>query len=206
MRDLHLVRHGPDDVRAYVPLVVEGFQAAPDARPLVGDQGGFATAAGGAVAGVVGVDPLLDFDDAGAVVELVGGVCWLGGDVADLSDEGYLEGRERVSGGVWIASGRSGGVLGLSRRRRLRIRRLGGVVGLEALALSSPVGACLCHRCPERFYERGKHRKGITAACVLFQHDLIESPLEFLPRNLHHQPRLGLRRMLLNTDPHQNLQ
>lgn len=33
---------------------------------------------------------MLDFDDAGAVVELIGCVGGLGGDVADLSDEGYL--------------------------------------------------------------------------------------------------------------------
>lgn len=35
------------------------------------------------------VDPLLDFDLAGAVVDLVGYVCGLGADVADLADEGY---------------------------------------------------------------------------------------------------------------------
>lgn len=90
--DFVLVVDGADDVRADVALVVEGFHAAPDAGPLADLQ--LALAGDGVaelvVLGGVGVDPLLDLDGAGAVVELVGHVRGLGGDVADLANEGDL--------------------------------------------------------------------------------------------------------------------
>lgn len=38
----------------------------------------------------LGVEPLLDLDQAGAVVQLIGCVCGLLGESADLADEGYL--------------------------------------------------------------------------------------------------------------------
>ena len=92
IRNLHLVRDGSDDVGADVPFVVESLEAAPDARPFVLDELRFrgAGVVVGGVHGGVGVDPLLHFYGAGAVVELVGYVCGLGGYVADLADEGDL--------------------------------------------------------------------------------------------------------------------
>lgn len=85
-----------DDVRTNVSLVVESFQPPPHSGVAVLDELGFGAVHVFAV-GVVGVwvDPLLDFDCAGAVVEAVGVVCGLGGDVADLAYEGDLEGREQ---------------------------------------------------------------------------------------------------------------
>ena len=61
-------------------------------------RGGFAVS-GGRVA----VDPLLYFDEAGAVVEFVGYVCGLGGDGADLADKGDL--RDGMSQGSGRKSG-----------------------------------------------------------------------------------------------------
>lgn len=91
--DLVVVGQRPDDVGADVAFVVEGFQPAPDAGVGVFDKTGLLAA--GAVHGVGGearvrVRPQLHFDGAGAVVELVGCVGGLGGDVADLADEGDL--------------------------------------------------------------------------------------------------------------------
>lgn len=151
MGDFHLVGDGPDDVGADVAFVVEGFEPSPDASPVVGCEGwGF----GGVVfvvataAHVVFFEPLLDFDNAGAVVELVGCVGGLGGDVADLADEGYLFFGGEVSGVRREGWGEGGGLLGLFRRRRWRSRHLGGVVALGALALWLRVGGYLCHMCP----------------------------------------------------------
>ena len=92
--DFVFVGDGPDDVRADVAFVVEGFEAAPNAGVFVFGESGLR--GGGGAEGVVEggggvrVDPLFDFDGAGAVVEFVGYVCGLGGYVADLSDEGDL--------------------------------------------------------------------------------------------------------------------
>lgn len=92
--DLVFVGDGADDVRADVPFVVEGFEAAPDAGVVVFGESGLAGGVGGqgGVEGVggVGVDPLFDFDGAGAVVEFVGYVCGLRGYVANLADECHL--------------------------------------------------------------------------------------------------------------------
>lgn len=98
--DLHLVRHGPDDVRPDVPPPVapEYLEPAPHAAVLVLEQlvlvvGGEASVAVlVAAVRVLGghVDPLLHFHRAGAVVELVGHVGGLRADVADLADEGQL--------------------------------------------------------------------------------------------------------------------
>lgn len=99
--DLHLVRHGPDDVRADVPppVAAKHLEPPPDAAVLVLEQlvlvvggGGASVAVLVAAVRVLGahVDPLLHFDGAGAVVELVGHVRGLGADVADLADEGQL--------------------------------------------------------------------------------------------------------------------
>ena len=88
--DLHLVGDGADDVGAHMATVVEGFEPAPYACPLVLDQFRFsAEGVGGVVeaGGAVGVNPLFHFDGASAVVEFVGNVGSLGGDVADLADE-----------------------------------------------------------------------------------------------------------------------
>lgn len=109
--DFVLVVDGADDVRADVAFVVEGFHAAPDAGPFADLQ--LALAGDGVaelvVLGRVGVDPLFDFDGAGAVVELVGHVRGLGGDVADLADEGDLRDLGAFDGefgvGVWLGGG-----------------------------------------------------------------------------------------------------
>lgn len=91
VRDLVVVRDGADDVRADVALVVEGLEAAPDARVRVLYERGLAGAAVGVVGvGSIRIDPLLHLDGAGAVVEFVGYVCCLRADVADLADEGHL--------------------------------------------------------------------------------------------------------------------
>ena len=72
-------------------FVVEGLQPAPDTCPFVLDEFGLRDCGvGHGVHGSVGVDPLFDFYCAGAVVEFVGYVCGLGGDVADLADERHL--------------------------------------------------------------------------------------------------------------------
>lgn len=73
-----------------VAAVVEGFEPAPDARPLVFDQFWFSTDGAARVVeacAVAGVDPLFHFNRAGAVIQLVGYVGGLGGDVADLTDK-----------------------------------------------------------------------------------------------------------------------
>ena len=90
--DLHFVSDGPYDMCSHVAFIVERLQTAPDARPFVLDELGLGGdgGVGHGVHGGVGVDPLFDFYRAGAVVELVGYVCGLGGYVADLADEGHL--------------------------------------------------------------------------------------------------------------------
>ena len=87
--DLHFVGDGADDVGADVAFVVEGLEAAPDVGVVVFGEFGF-WGIGGIGGRGVDVDPLFDFDGAGAVVEFVGDVGGLGGDVADLADEGDL--------------------------------------------------------------------------------------------------------------------
>ena len=82
-------------MRAYVAAVVERLQPAPDAGPLVFHQfglpGGFIVDVGVGVGGAFfGVDPLLNFNRARAVIEPVSVVGGLFGDVADLADEGNL--------------------------------------------------------------------------------------------------------------------
>ena len=88
--DLIFVDNGPDNVRADVTFVVEGFEAAPDAGVFV--LGEFGLGRGGSKGVVqgsvgVGIDPLLHLYRTGAVVEFVGYICGLGGNVTDLSNE-----------------------------------------------------------------------------------------------------------------------
>lgn len=93
MGDLHLIRDRPDDMRADMSPVVESFQSAPHPRPFILHEPGIVLAACPAAeihGRGLGIDPLLYFDRAGAVVEFVGDVGGLGGDVADLADEGDL--------------------------------------------------------------------------------------------------------------------
>ncbi len=89
--DFHFIGDRANDVGADVALVVEGLEAAPDAGVVVFNEFWFLVF-GGVVGGGVDVDPLFYFDSAGAVVEFVGDVGGLGGDVADLADEGNLYG------------------------------------------------------------------------------------------------------------------
>lgn len=83
--DLVEVGDGLDDVDADVALIAKTAEAAPDADVLLLAEG----VVGGVVL-AVGVEPLLDLDDAGAVVEAVGDVGGLGADLADHADEGDL--------------------------------------------------------------------------------------------------------------------
>ena len=97
MGDLHLIRDRPDDMRADMSPVIESFQPSPHPRPFIfHEPGGIVLAAASPAPRAeihgrgLGIDPLFDFDGAGAVVEFVGDVGGLGGDVADLADEGDL--------------------------------------------------------------------------------------------------------------------
>lgn len=90
--DFHLVSYRPYDMSADMTSIIESLEAAPHTSPLILDELWFGR--GRAIhvhrGGSVGVDPLLDFYGACAVVELVGYVCGLGGYIADLTDERYL--------------------------------------------------------------------------------------------------------------------
>lgn len=97
MGDLHLIRDRPDDMRADMSPVIESFQPSPHPRPFIlHEPGGIVLAAACPAPPAeihgrgLGIDPLFDFDGAGAVVEFVGDVGGLGGDVADLANEGDL--------------------------------------------------------------------------------------------------------------------
>jgi hypothetical protein len=81
--DLVEVGDGADVVCCDVALVVEGFEAAPDAKVL-SFFGLWLCVRGVSVA----VDPLLDVDEAGAIVDFVGCIGGLGLDGVDLADEG----------------------------------------------------------------------------------------------------------------------
>lgn len=83
--DLVEVGDGADDVGTDVALVVEGLEAAVDSHVGVLLKRRFSR-----LGGRVAVDPLLHFNEACAVVEFVGYICGLGGDGADLADEGDL--------------------------------------------------------------------------------------------------------------------
>lgn len=87
--DFVFVVDGADDVGADVAFAAgaEAFEAAPDAAPVADLEGGFCVVCWVVVVVVIGgegrgrgrrrgvdVDPVLDFDGAGAVVELVGHV------------------------------------------------------------------------------------------------------------------------------------
>lgn len=88
--DLVVIRDGPYDLRADMLLIVERLELAPHPCVAILDQPGFLPARRLPVLlalRVVRVDPLLDLDGAGAVVELVGDVRGLRGDVADLRYE-----------------------------------------------------------------------------------------------------------------------
>ena len=69
MGDFHFVGDGADDVGADVAFVVEGFEAAPDAGVFVFDE--FRLLRVVVRTRGVDVDPVFDFDSAGAVVEFV---------------------------------------------------------------------------------------------------------------------------------------
>lgn len=93
VRDFHLVGDRADDVGADVAAVVESFEPAPYARPLVLGQFRFGAEDASGVVGAgaaVCVNPLFHFNGAGAVVEFVGYIGGLSGDVADLTDKSEL--------------------------------------------------------------------------------------------------------------------
>jgi hypothetical protein len=83
--DLVEISDGADNMGADMALVVKGLEATIDPDIGVLFQGGV-----GSVGRRVAVDPLLYFDEAGTIVEFVSNVCGLGGDGADLTDEGDL--------------------------------------------------------------------------------------------------------------------
>jgi hypothetical protein len=84
-----VVFYGADDLGVDVSAVVEGLEVAEDAAVGVLDELGLVARG---VVEEVRVYVFLDFDAAGAVVELVCDVRCLCGDVADLADEGELFG------------------------------------------------------------------------------------------------------------------
>lgn len=89
--DFHLVREWADDVGANVAFVVEGLQLSPDTSPFILDKLGLCRTAVDVHRVLrVCIDPLFHFYCAGAIVEFVGDVSRLGGDVPDLTHEGYL--------------------------------------------------------------------------------------------------------------------
>lgn len=97
--DLVEVVDGADEVGADVALLVERLEAAPHAHVLV--QG----VLGVGVLLLVGVHPLLDVDDASAVVEPVGDVGGLRADLAHLPDDGDLCDGVAVDGEVGAGVG-----------------------------------------------------------------------------------------------------
>ena len=108
--NLHLICHRPNNVGAHMAAIVKRLQPPPHSRPLILHQlaGRFICR----VANVhgssgVGVDPLFYLDGSRAVVELVGDVCGLGADVADLAEEGDLGDFDVVDFevGVWVRLG-----------------------------------------------------------------------------------------------------
>jgi hypothetical protein len=80
------VGDGADEVCSDVAFVIEGLDAAKDAQVL----SFFWERPYGRWVGVA-VEPLLDFDDAGTVVDFKGCVGGLLLDGVDLADEGYLQ-------------------------------------------------------------------------------------------------------------------
>lgn len=107
--DFVFVVDGSDDVGADVAFFIECLQAAPDACPFSDFQFPFSgdRVTQFVVLWRVGIDPLFYFYGSCAVVEFVGHVCSLGGDVADLADEGYLGYLGAFDGefGVWVGVG-----------------------------------------------------------------------------------------------------
>lgn len=85
--DLVFVLYRSDNRCANVPLVIERLELAEDAHIHLLTEFGRCPVYGVAVNVRIGVDPLLGFNGAGPVVELVGVVGSLVGDVADLGDE-----------------------------------------------------------------------------------------------------------------------
>jgi hypothetical protein len=83
--DLVEVGDGADNVGANMALVVKGLEAAVDSNVGVLLQERF-----GNIGRCVAVNPLLYFNEASAIVKFVGYVRGLGGDGADLADEGDL--------------------------------------------------------------------------------------------------------------------
>lgn len=102
--DLVEVGDGADDVGADVALVGEGLEATPDA-----DVGVHLAARVRGLVLLVDVDPLLDLNLAGAVVDLKGDIGGLGLDVADLPDECDLG----DDGAVDLEVGTGKGLLGV---------------------------------------------------------------------------------------------
>lgn len=92
--DLVEVVDGADEVGADVALPAEGLEATPHAHVLL------ELVLGLQVLLLVGVDPLLDVYDAGAVVEAVGYVGGLRVDLAHLADDGDLGDGVAVDGEV----------------------------------------------------------------------------------------------------------
>lgn len=102
--DFHLIGYRPYDMSADMTFVVECLQAAPDTSPLVLDELWFGRGCAIDIhgRGSIGIDPLLDFYGACAVVKLVGYVCGLGGYVANLTHERYLSNLDFIDTEVCV--------------------------------------------------------------------------------------------------------
>jgi hypothetical protein len=96
VRDLIHILDRSDNRGADRSPVVEALQLSPCSAVRTLDQLGLDWVV---LVGCVCVDPLLDFNAAGAVIELVGGVGGLCRDVAYLPDKGELAGKLVTAGG-----------------------------------------------------------------------------------------------------------
>lgn len=88
---------GADKMGADVALLTESLEAAPDAHPLIG------LVLGVGILLFVGVDPLLDIDGAGAIIETVRDVGLLRVDGSHLTHDGHL--RDGVTVDEKVGSG-----------------------------------------------------------------------------------------------------
>lgn len=107
--NLHLIGYWPYNMSANVTFIIESLQSAPDSSPFVLHELRFR--GGGAIhvhGSGVGVDPLLDFDGAGAIIDFVGYIRCLGGDISNLANEGYLGDLDIVDTEVCVRVGLNG--------------------------------------------------------------------------------------------------
>lgn len=97
--DFILIPDWSDDMRAYMSPPSKSLDPAPCPSPIVLYQFRFVATAFFDRCAAVCIYPLLYFHRSCAIIEFVGYVGGLGGDVSDLADKGYLKAPPRVGGG-----------------------------------------------------------------------------------------------------------